>query len=229
MARACAQYPYPQEALAVVRAAGDQDDVCALARRDARDFGKLDVVTHGDRDLAEGGVEDADRRSGDHVPVLGLEPRHVQLRLHAMIAARIEEKGMILQTSRGAGLDGNRAGEDVDAALPGDLAHRVDEARRLARKGSNLFRDRPADIGQRQELHRAVFGKHHELAVVVAGRLDHRLHLLAERLEAIDRTDVVLHGGHANPVHEPPRRYLSRREPSTRYRPPGRGLEPRTP
>ena len=66
----------------------------------------------------------------------------------------------------------------------GELEHR------LARLERFVF--------NRQELHREVFGKHHEVGFVVGHRVDEVAHDVGEFIERADGPLQVLHGGHAD-------------------------------
>ena len=189
---------HAQEPLAVVGAARDDEDVGLLARGGPHDFRELDVVADRDGQAAERRVEHPQRRPWRDLPIVLLEPRHVQLALRAHRAVRAEHEALVVDGIGAVVRDGDRARHDVHAEARGEPAHRVAKSRRLSGEIADLLAHRAAHVAEREQLHGEVLGEHDELAPVVGRGLDEALHLRLEVFERPDRPDEVLQGGDAN-------------------------------
>ena len=156
---------HPVEARDRVGAGRRQDHLDPCLGQLPRKQGEFAVIADQDAQPADGRVKDAQARIGHDIPFLAFEPRHDLLVLMADDAIRAEQDGAV----EGPFAHEHRArgGQDVDAMRGCKLGmQRVAGRLRPCDLVQRRFEVR-GDVlaAQRRKFHRAVFGKHQQVAV----------------------------------------------------------------
>ena len=168
-----------------------KQDLHAVLSHDARQLGELYVITNKDAYLSTVGVEGLHTVALAQAPALLLVGCDMNFLVHVVRAIATAEESHVVQSAIFLHIR-HGACYDVDVVADSQLHEAVTDLLGILRQSADRLRlTHVVKLGHEWRVE--IFGEEHKVALIVAHRVDKKLHLLKQVVHIFIRTHLPLH------------------------------------